>query len=165
MNDLFVGNIITVYARQFKITAFGDTFTKKALDNQYDRTFILIKPCSAYEELGKIIHQIQFIGFRISNVLLVKLTPQDSFTFNDPALADDFSVGIELLKENAYHDLLTLNIKNAYISVPERLQQDVAFFFSRQHQPDLTDCSCLVVKPHALQYLGQIIDLVIEDGF
>ena len=50
------------------------------------------------------------MGFRIQNVLLVNLSPEDSFYFNDPSLSDDFSVGIELLKENAYHDLLSLNL-------------------------------------------------------
>lgn len=47
--DLFVGSTLTVYARQFKIVGFADTFTQVNLDKLFDRTFVILKPKAMYE--------------------------------------------------------------------------------------------------------------------
>ena len=65
--DLFVGSILTVYARQFKIVGFADTFTQVNLDKLFDRTFMIIKPKAMYEQMGLIVQDVQMAGFRISN--------------------------------------------------------------------------------------------------
>jgi hypothetical protein len=54
---LFVGNTFDVYGRRFKITEFGDKFTKEILNHNSERTFLLIKPDS-YINIGKIIDYI-----------------------------------------------------------------------------------------------------------
>lgn len=68
--DLYVGALVTVYTRQFKIVAYADAFTKINLDKLFDKTFMIIKPKAMYDNMGHVIHQIQMSGFRIANVLM-----------------------------------------------------------------------------------------------
>ena len=35
-DDLFVGATITVFSRQYKLSEYGDEFTKNAFDKQYN---------------------------------------------------------------------------------------------------------------------------------
>jgi len=55
--DLIIGAIITVFARQLKIVDYGDVFTRQRFENQRQRTFAMIKP-DAYTQMGKIIDAI-----------------------------------------------------------------------------------------------------------
>lgn len=45
-DELFVGATITIFSRQYKLTEYGDDFTKKAFEKQYhlEKTFAMIKP-------------------------------------------------------------------------------------------------------------------------
>jgi nucleoside-diphosphate kinase len=62
--DLYLGNTITVYSRQFKILGYADDFTRKAFHSQetggqnLQKTFVMIKP-DAYINIGKIIAMIE----------------------------------------------------------------------------------------------------------
>ena len=57
ISELFIGSIITVYARQLKIVEYGDLFTRQRFENQKQKTFAMIKP-DAYQNTGKIIDAI-----------------------------------------------------------------------------------------------------------
>jgi nucleoside-diphosphate kinase len=80
--DLFVGATITVYSRQYKLTEYGDEFTKKAFDQQYhlEKTFAMIKP-EQYVNIGKIVQVIEQSGFRITNLRMLKLSGYESHEF------------------------------------------------------------------------------------
>ena len=65
--QLFVGSIVTVYARQLKITDYGDTFTRKSFARGKETQFALIKP-DVYIHTGKIIDSIYKNGFIISKL-------------------------------------------------------------------------------------------------
>lgn len=56
-DSLFVGSIVTVYARQLKITDYGDTATRKAFARGKETQFALIKP-DVYMHTGKILDSI-----------------------------------------------------------------------------------------------------------
>lgn len=58
IEELFIGSIITVYARQLKLVEYGDLFTRQKFESKRQRTFAMIKPCS-YTNTGKIIDAIQ----------------------------------------------------------------------------------------------------------
>lgn len=57
MDELFIGSIITVYARQLKLVEYGDLFTRQRFESKRQRTFAMIKPDS-YTNTGKIIDAI-----------------------------------------------------------------------------------------------------------
>ena len=62
-----MGSIVTVYARQLKITDYGDTFTRKHFAKGKETTFGMIKP-DVYMHTGKIIDSVYRNGFIISKL-------------------------------------------------------------------------------------------------
>ena len=67
LKDLYIGSIVTVYARQLKLVDYGDTFTRKEFAKGKETTFALIKP-DVYMHTGKIIDSIYQSGFVISKL-------------------------------------------------------------------------------------------------
>ena len=55
---LFIGAVLTIYTRQFKIIDYADSFTRQALDVMFDKGFVLVKPKAIYNNLGKIVQKI-----------------------------------------------------------------------------------------------------------
>ena len=66
-DELFIGSIITVYARQLKLVEYGDLFTRQKFESHRQKTFAMIKP-DAYTNTGKIIDAIYQNGFVISKL-------------------------------------------------------------------------------------------------
>jgi len=56
-DELFIGNVITVFSRQLKLVEYGDLFTRQRFESKRQRTFAMIKP-DAYTNTGKIIDAI-----------------------------------------------------------------------------------------------------------
>eukprot|EP00452_MALV-II_sp_L67-6_P000182 gene182-48_t len=75
VDKLFLGSILSVHARQLKLVDYADVFTRKAFEEQKSRTLALIKP-DAYNNLGKIISIIQQAGLRVTNLQMLKMTPE-----------------------------------------------------------------------------------------
>ena len=74
MDELFIGATISVYARQLKITEYGDVFTRQKFEKKRGRTFAMVKP-DCYIHIGKIVDIILSNGFKISQMQMAKLTP------------------------------------------------------------------------------------------
>jgi len=74
MDELFIGATISVYARQLKITEYGDVSTRQKFETKRGRTFAMIKP-DCYIHIGKIVDVIVSNGFKISQMQMAKLTP------------------------------------------------------------------------------------------
>ena len=185
-STLYLGSDITIYSRQYKIVAYADEFTKKALEEIRTSTFAMILP-PAYMSIGKIIDIIQCNGFAISKLKMNKLSNSEINNYlkihnaNDVTselLASDYVVGMELVKANAVAELKKLlteviskNVKESpamICSENEQIaQQEIQYYFSLKHQPQLSNCSLLVIKPHVIEEgkAGQIIDIVLNEGF
>ena len=45
--------------------------------------------------------------------------------------------------------------------------QEIKYYFSLKHQPQLSNCSLLVIKPHIIEEgkAGKLIDIVLNEGF
>jgi nucleoside-diphosphate kinase len=113
-SDLFIGNIITVLARQLKIVEYSDEFTRKSLESQKEQTLALIKP-DAYNHIGHVLSAVTTAGFIIANLRMVRVgqdearemmaiqRPEgDELSQDDIAhLQADVSVAIELVGTNA----------------------------------------------------------------
>ena len=74
-NDLYIGAVLNIYARNFKIKKFGDLYTENNIGVKRGKTFALIKP-DVYTSIGKIINMIEASGFLISKMKMVKLQHQ-----------------------------------------------------------------------------------------
>ena len=112
MDELFIGATISVYARQLKITEYGDVFTRQKFENKRGRTFAMIKPDS-YIHIGKITDVIISNGFKISQMQMAKLSPAFCNSMGASPeeaqfLSSDVVVGFELVAEGAVEKLLSL---------------------------------------------------------
>ncbi|KAK9810340.1 hypothetical protein WJX72_009041 [[Myrmecia] bisecta] len=77
---LFLGNTITVYARQLKIVDYADDYTRSKLSSRQERTLAMVKP-DAVQHLGKVVEAISHAGFVISNMKMCKLSKTEAQQF------------------------------------------------------------------------------------
>lgn len=96
-----------------------------------------------------------------------KLDETDAQHYGDLDIAMDFSLGVEVMKGQAEESLMNMNLPDVYIANKLSLKQDLQVYFVKERPTTalFTNCACLVVKPHALDNLGSILDMVLEDGF
>ena len=200
--QLYVGSIVTVFARALKITDYGDTFTRKAFARGKETQFAMIKP-DVYMHTGKIIDSIYKNGFIIAQMkmsrfgqsqasrLLGQGASPEAVTF----LQSDVSTGMELVADgalNKWNNLIgpddsvqakmraagtlraaygTDSVKNAVHGATDfqqkKAQMDLFFSGEMKTSAMFTNCTCAVIKPHAIQagLAGQIIDIILEEGF
>lgn len=71
LDQLFLGSVIVVFARQLKLVEYGDLFTRQKFESKRQRTFAMIKP-DAYTNTGKIIDAIYQNGFVISKLKMAR---------------------------------------------------------------------------------------------
>ena len=112
MRDLYCGAVVTVNARQLKITDYGDTATRKAFARGKETQFALIKP-DAYIHTGKIIDSILQNGFIISKLKMSRFTNNTAGQLGLSAdatahLTSDVSTGMEIVAEGAVQKWNTL---------------------------------------------------------
>ena len=183
MDELFIGATISVYARQLKITEYGDVFTRKKFENKRGRTFAMVKP-DCYIHIGKIVDIILSNGFKISQMQMAKLTPSQAGQLcSNPQeaqfLTSDVVVGFELVAEGAVEKLLGLiepirnqfgtdmvrNAVHGSADGPSAARELNFFFGGVSSEAQLTNCSCCVIKPHAIPQAGKIIDWILQEGY
>ena len=203
IGDLFLGNTITVYARQLKIVEYADTFTRSKFENRKSRTFGMIKP-DAYQHLGKILACVLAAGFKITRLKMHRFTMQQAQAFYSEHqgkaffnelvafMSSDVVVGMELVCDNAVStwrevigptNSLTARVdkpnsirarfgtdgsKNAVhgSDSPTSATREIDFFFGLPGNPAvLNNCTCCIVKPHAMNDAGRIVDCVLDEGF
>ncbi len=109
-------------------------------------------------------------------------------------ISSDYIVGIDLVKKNAIKEWLNLigpedvemaqknnpnslraifgegGIKNAVhgsLTSSDAKRESSLIFNKIRHQPVLNNCSCVVIKPHAISEgnAGKIIDIILTEGF
>lgn len=112
INDLYLGSIITVYARQLKVVDYGDVYTRKFFECKRSRTLALIKP-DAYAHIGKIVDAICQNGFSINRMKMLRWTTEQAQGFyaehkgkgffNDLVafMTSDAIVALELVADSA----------------------------------------------------------------
>ena len=205
--ELFVGGTITVFSRQYKLTEYGDDFTKKAFDQQYhlEKTFAMIKP-DQYVNMGKILQVIEQSNFRISNLRMLRLSPEETHQFYSQSrgvqpsqdmvqfISSDMVLGMELVRESAISVMQQVagpspsaarsqqpnSIRGTFgkdalrdavhcSDSGESYKREQAFFFApaRKTTAMLNNCTCCVIKPHAIQQkmVGRIVDAILTEGY
>ena len=80
LDKLYIGSIVTIFARQLKLVDYGDTFTRTHFDSNKETCFALIKP-DVYVHTGKIIDAIYANGFIISQLRMGKFSTATASRF------------------------------------------------------------------------------------
>ena len=187
--DIYLNAEINVYSRKLKLVQYADEFTRNAFEENKTSSFALILP-SAYLSIGKIIDIILQNNFTISKMKMNKLTQNEAEKFlqihnsNDISINDlssDLIVGIEIVKKDCINDFKTLiqseiikSIKTEGQGIPiissnnEKIAQlEINYYFSIRHQPQLSNCTCLILKNHLYTEgtLGKVIDIILNESF
>lgn len=142
--DLFLGATITVFARQLKLVGYADAFTAQHFGPQ-DRHVHAVIPASHYDHLGAILSALEH---NASGVRIVNLH-----------MAPDSSVYLEAVGADPAAVLQATRGVTVLAGAPPGLVPGSSAV--------LSDCTCVVVKPHAVAagQLGAIVDALLGDGF
>jgi nucleoside-diphosphate kinase len=205
--ELFIGSDISVYSRKLKITAYGDGYTKKLLEESRSTTYGMIKP-DCYINMGKIVDAIYNQGgYTISKLKMVRFRQDDAAQFYAEHkgkifydnlisfMSSDYMVGMEIVKKDAVKSwrefIGPTNSNTARTQSPNSIraiygtdgsknavhgsdssssaQRELEFIFNGKlkSQPQLNNCSCLIIKPHSIMEgnSGKIIDVILSEGF
>lgn len=74
--DFYVGTVITIFSRCIKIMGYADACTKTKLETQMQKVFVLLKP-DVIDKMGEILKAIVNYDFHITNIKMIRLTPND----------------------------------------------------------------------------------------
>ncbi|KAM6287073.1 nucleoside diphosphate kinase homolog 7 isoform 2-T2 [Spheniscus humboldti] len=80
LEDLFVGNKITVFSRHLSLVDYGDQYTARKLGSRKERTLALIKP-DAMPKIGELIDIIINAGFTITKAKMMALSRKEAADF------------------------------------------------------------------------------------
>ena len=195
--QLYLGNDINIYSRLHKLVEYGDDYTKKYFEEIRSNTFALIKPEGylSIGKIIDMIYQCDFSISRLklckmspadASLFYSSIQNQPSFQSEVNYISSDFIVGIDLVKKNAMNDWISLisnsqespfmqilgdNDLKKYIhgsvSSSDVKRESSLIFNKIINRPNLTSCSCVLIKPHIIQegLAGKIIDIILTEGF
>lgn len=110
LDKLYIGSIVTIYARQLKLADYGDTFTRRHFAENKESTFALIKP-DVYVHTGKILDAIYQSGFIVSQLRMGRFSAATASRFmqiqqqnnaeTNTFLCSDVVTGMEIVAKDA----------------------------------------------------------------
>ncbi|KAI6078958.1 Nucleoside diphosphate kinase 7 [Aix galericulata] len=80
LEDLFVGNKITVFSRHLSLVDYGDQYTARKLGSRKEKTLALIKP-DATPKIGELVDIIINAGFTITKAKMMMLSRKEAVDF------------------------------------------------------------------------------------
>ncbi|CAG9334543.1 unnamed protein product [Blepharisma stoltei] len=145
-------------------------------------------------QAGLTINSMKMIRFTLNDAVQFYSEHQGKPFFDDLVnfISSDVVVGMELIAENAvaiWRELIgPTNPNTARIDAPRSLRAvfgtegthnavhgsdspssaitEISFFFGLKGNPAvLSDCACCIIKPHAINNAGKIIDIILSEGF
>jgi nucleoside-diphosphate kinase len=164
--ELYVGSTITIFARQLRLSDFGDEATRKHFAANAGE-FIFIIHGKGMNSAGSIIQLAMDIEIRISNIRLCEFSPSAAKEMNvSPrcivvhASSADASKKAETLAAK-FLDFVRVLIDDADC----RVVKEIAF--TRATTARMKNCAVCVIKPHAInsRHAGAIIQRLIDEGF
>lgn len=81
LEDLFIGNKVSVFSRQLVLIDYGDQYTARQLGSRKEKTLALIKP-DAVSKAGEIIEMINKSGFTITKLRMMTLSRKEATDFH-----------------------------------------------------------------------------------
>lgn len=171
LRDLFVGNTVTIHARQLKVIEYGDSFTAGRFAESSETTVALLKP-AALGELPLMLKTFAESGLITAEVRMCEIPP--SCPGYTPQHAG-FAVAVLLKAADAIQTVsqIAAASRGAFTSTESTAEADqAATMLFGERKPPVTapvcqDSTLLLVRPHALKagLLGPILELVMGNGF
>jgi nucleoside-diphosphate kinase len=187
--DFIIGGKVLIYSRLMTIVDFGDPYTRRLLSPSSDKGTILLSPDS-YHNVGKILSDVLSSRLKVTklqSLLLKEAELEELFPIigaNGPyeQLVKFWCSGTSCIVEvqgpdaNSALPSLVKRLRAKYASndveaalwSSERLGD---FFFSGTRSfattATLQDCSCGVIRPHAVKNgdFAAILDSILDAGF
>ena len=155
LEDLIIGNTVTVHARQLKVKNYLDKATKNALSAKRGTVVVVTRP-QAYNSVGQILMCAYSAGLTISRLRMVDE--------GGPRVA------VEMVGNNVEENWARASAGQFDSGVHFDIVQDQAYFTDRQRFPTTAtfdNCSLCVVRPTAIRNgkAGHVINAVLQSGF
>lgn len=152
LEDFRMGNIVTINARQLKVTSYGDERARAALEDQLG-TFVVMTDPNAFMSLGPVLNLMAQSGLRINRLRLVNR--------GGPV---------------ALIEAIGNNVEDRWMELSDKLGNAVNRVSLQEAGPYLEDtsttavfdhCTLCVIRPHAVKSgkTGAIISAIMEAGF
>ena len=196
-SQLYLGNDINIYSRLHKLVDYGDNYTKNYFEEIRSNTFALIKPDAYLNtgKIIDMIYQCDYSISRLklckmsnedASIFYSSIKNQPNFLSQVNYITSDFIIGIDLVKKNAINEwnllinepqnspfpqILGNNDITRYLhgsATSSDVKKESSLIFNKIiYKPNLTSCSCLLIKPHIIQegLAGKIIDIILTEGF
>mmetsp|Transcript_3279 Transcript_3279/g.4835 ORF Transcript_3279/g.4835 Transcript_3279/m.4835 type:complete len:367 (-) Transcript_3279:32-1132(-) len=172
LDDLYIGNTVTVYSRQLKVTAYGDQFTANKMATFTQTTVAIIRP-DGFEDAGSIIGKIEHSGFRIKQLRMVQLDRERaSEIYQDDNLVECMvsgpSIALELVGDNAIEKWKGMMADEPCLgsASTDDAAVETAFYFSSDQETTarFEKSSLLLIKPHAVTegLIGKILGTLLS---
>ena len=187
-SDFFVGASILLLSRDLKVIDYADVATRTLLENVNERTICVLSP-ALYDQLGNVVSLIETAGFTLVDLHSTSLATDDSVTdaYSTAELlridpeellrpeplvimsfrgADSVVAVFNLVQSSQYAGCGLFSF-----STPEEVEDMTNFFSmdhpSRQTTATLEECTCCVIKPHAVRsrLVGNILKDIVSRGF
>lgn len=154
LQDLYVGNTVTVYARQLKVTRYNDANSKARLEKLHDCVSVVTDP-SLYPNLGSMLVLLERAGLRLVRMRLV----------NDHGPV----VALQVAGNEAANRWESVSNALPAGSVEKVSTEDIAAYFDRKRFPTTAafhNCSLCLIRPHILKEggYGSMIQAIQEAG-
>lgn len=187
-SDFFVGASILLLSRDLKVIDYADVATRTQLENVNERTVCVVSP-TLYDQLGNVVSLIENAGFTLVDLHSTSLAGDDSVT-DAFATAELLRIDPEELLRPEPLVVMLFRGANSIAAVYNLVQssqytgcdlfcfstleevEDVVNFFamdhpSRQTTATLDECTCCVIKPHAVRsrLVGAILNDIVSRGF
>ncbi|GBG26293.1 Nucleoside diphosphate kinase 7 [Hondaea fermentalgiana] len=167
LSDLFQGAQVTVYARQFKVTAYADEKTRAAFTS--DRGLVTaIVPASYYRDFGRVLTIAQEAGFSLTKLKTVG----EPGSYGSVAMAIEF-VGPtggartdEDLREALFRGAPEECCRAAEVRASDA-ETNATLFNGPSSTATFDNCSLLLIKPHAVRagHTGPLVSALIDANF
>lgn len=164
--DLVVGTSITIFSRVLHVVDYGDEATRRLVNSQAERLLLLVTDEGA-PHLGKVLKSIVESSVHIVQMQLCVFSPTVASMLPQPihrAFVIDCS-GSNLTEKSMNWQRVSRGI-HAFTDVSSTEIIRCAAFESPATSATLSNCSCCVIKPHAIAaYGGDIVQRIIDEGF
>jgi nucleoside-diphosphate kinase len=165
--DLFIGANVTVFSRSLKIVDFGDEITKREFRSKSETAIVAIGG-DALSKAGEAMQAVLKEDVNIINVRLCVFSTSEAQKLNlqsDRWFVMELRGGDITAKIQAFARGRNGIICHTDANVVELFKQ-VAFDANRRPTATFSNCSLLLVKPHAVtNHAGTIMQRIQNEGF
>ncbi|CEF99690.1 Nucleoside diphosphate kinase [Ostreococcus tauri] len=169
--DLYLGNVLTVYARRLTIKEYADDVTRIAVHERSEEACVIVEN-DDINRVGRVIASMQASGMTVADVRTAKFDGMRAEELETAlprrgralALGSGFCA-IKVMGRDANTVLERMFGDGVVRSTGEehaRALSELVATSSSQRVASSTNSSLVVIKPSGMAHLGEIIDVLIE---